>query len=212
MAWSFRAALPSKRRRTLPRFQLKNSLTQAIVEVCDESAITCDLIWRSWPPQFSFMIASRRRKIHLSGPRRHDSPWGGDQKSADASIPAGELANLTHIEWRSASASDETPIFLTAAVHFTVLDVDTLAPNWGETIRGIRAGLSVDRTTFKTGERVPLHPQWENMNAEVPLTQLECRANALYRDSRLRASRFENDSVGRRLPRSRWGTLCNGEG
>ena len=38
------------------------------------------------------------------------------------------------------------------------------------------------------------------------------RANALYRDSRLRASRFENDSVGRRLPRSRGGPFAMEKG
>ena len=98
----------------------------------------------------------------------------GEQESANADIPAEDLATLTHIEWRSAAPAGENPIFLTAATHFSVLDVDTLAPNWGETVRGIRAGLSVDRTTFKTGERAPLHLRWENVDAEVPLVQGEC--------------------------------------
>jgi hypothetical protein len=99
----------------------------------------------------------------------------GGHESADANIAAEDLANLTHIEWRSTPPPGGSPIFLTAATHFSVLDIDTLAPNWGETNRGIRAGLSVDRTSFKTGERVPLHLRWENVNAEVPLAQGECR-------------------------------------
>jgi hypothetical protein len=114
--------------------------------------------WPSWKKDF-------RRRCDI----------GGEQESADADIRAENLANLTHIEWRSAPPTGEAPIFLTAATHFSVLDVDMLAPNWGETVRGIRAGLSADRTTFKTGERVPLHPRWENVNAEFPLAQGECR-------------------------------------
>jgi hypothetical protein len=98
-----------------------------------------------------------------------------DQESADADIRAENLANLTHIEWRTGPGPGKEPAFLITPTHFAVIDVDTLAPNWGETVRGIRAGLSADRTTFKTGERIPLHPRWENVNAEFPLAQGECR-------------------------------------
>jgi hypothetical protein len=94
--------------------------------------------------------------------------------SADAEIAARDLATVTHIEWRTAPLGND-PIFFTAATHFTVLDVDTLAPNWGETAQGIRAGLSVDRVKFAVGERVPLHIRWEDSNATVSLGQGECR-------------------------------------
>lgn len=38
-----------------------------------------------------------------------------------------------------------------------------------------RSAASKRRRTLLTPDRRPLHPQWENMNAEVPLAQLECR-------------------------------------
>jgi hypothetical protein len=94
--------------------------------------------------------------------------------TADADISAADLADVTHIEWRTAAAPGKQPAFLTTATHFTVLDVDTLPPNWGETVEGIHAGLSVDRATFSAGERVPLHIRWENVNATKPLGQGEC--------------------------------------
>jgi hypothetical protein len=97
------------------------------------------------------------------------------QASADADIRASELANVTHIEWRTAPAPGENPVFLTATTHFSVLDVDVLAPNWGEPVEGIRAGLSIDRASFTLGERVPLHLRWENVNAAMPLAQGECK-------------------------------------
>ncbi len=97
-----------------------------------------------------------------------------EQESADAEIRAENLVKLTHVEWRSAPPPGQAPVFLTAATHFSVLDVDTLAPNWGEPLRGIRAGLSVDQTSFKVSERVPLHLRWENVDAPVPLAAGEC--------------------------------------
>jgi hypothetical protein len=98
--------------------------------------------------------------------------------SADAEIGASELATVTHIEWRTAPAPGKDPIFFDAVTHFTVLDVDTLPPNWGTTVKGIRAGLSVDRVIFTVGERVPLRTRWENLNAAKSLGQGECSGPA----------------------------------
>jgi hypothetical protein len=50
---------------------------------------------------------------------------------ADAEIEARDLPAITHIEWRTAPVAGKDPIFYTLATHFTVLDADTLAPNWG---------------------------------------------------------------------------------
>ena len=99
----------------------------------------------------------------------------GGQRTADASISAEDLANLTRVEWRTVSAPGEDSVFLEATTHFSVLDVDTLAPNWGEPVKGIRAGLSIDRASFRRGEEIPLHLRWENLNAAKPLGQGECR-------------------------------------
>ena len=54
-------------------------------------------------------------------------------------------------------------------------DVDTLAPNWGQPVEGIRAGLSIDRASFSLGERVRLHLPLENVNAAMPIAQGECK-------------------------------------
>jgi hypothetical protein len=98
----------------------------------------------------------------------------GEQESADADTRAENLANLTHIEWRTAPSPGEQPAFLTSSTHFTVIDVDTLGPNWGGTVQGIHAGLSVDRESFVEGERVPLRLRWENLDAPVSLAEGEC--------------------------------------
>jgi hypothetical protein len=94
--------------------------------------------------------------------------------TADAEINAADLASVTHIEWSMPPASGKEAVFLTTSTHFTVLDVDTLAPNWGETIEGIHAGLSVDRASFSAGELIPLHIRWENVNSSKRLGQAEC--------------------------------------
>jgi len=99
----------------------------------------------------------------------------GGRATADATISAADLATVTHIEWRAAPGPGEEPVFLTAATHFSVLDVDTLEPNWGDPAKGIRVGLSIDRERFKVGERVPLHLWWENVNAAMPLAEGECK-------------------------------------
>ena len=96
--------------------------------------------------------------------------------AADAEIGAAELASVTRIEWRTATAPGKEPRFFSAAAHFTVLDPDTLAPNWGATVNGIRAGLSVDRTTFFVGDKLPLHLRYENVSAAKPLGVTECNA------------------------------------
>jgi hypothetical protein len=95
--------------------------------------------------------------------------------TADAPISAADLVNLTHLEWRTAPGAGEEPVFLTAATHFSVLDVDTLEPNWGDPAKGIRVGLSIDRERYRVGERVPLHLRWENVNAAMPLAEGECK-------------------------------------
>ena len=94
--------------------------------------------------------------------------------AADAEINAADLASMTHIEWRMAPEPGKKAVFLTTSMHFSVLDVDTLAPNWGEMTEGIHAGLSVDRPSFGPGEQIPLHIRWENVNASTPLGQGEC--------------------------------------
>ncbi len=115
---------------------------------------------RAWPS----WRKDRLRKCEIEGGRI----------TADADISAANLANVTHVEWRTAPASGEDSVILTATTHFTVLDVDTLAPNWGDPVAGIQAGLSVDRTRVSLGERIPLHVRWENVNADMPLAQGEC--------------------------------------
>ena len=106
-------------------------------------------------------------------PRRCDI--AGGRATADAPISAADLATVTHIEWRTAPGPGEEPVFLTAATHFSVLDVDTLEPNWGDPAKGIRVGLSIDKASFRLGERVPLHLRWENVNAAMPLAEGECK-------------------------------------
>lgn len=99
----------------------------------------------------------------------------GDASAVDALIRADELAQVTHIEWQTAPSSGKEPKFLTVATQFTVLDAESLDPHWGEGTQGIRAGLSVDRETFRLGERIPMHIRWENIGAALPLEQGECR-------------------------------------
>jgi len=99
----------------------------------------------------------------------------GGRVTADAEISAADLADVTHIEWRTAAGPGEDPVFVMATTHFRVIDVDTLAPNWGDAVEGIRAGLSIDRASFGMGERVPLHLRWENVNAAMPLAEGECK-------------------------------------
>lgn len=116
---------------------------------------------RAWPPW---------KTDHLRTCAIH-----GGLATADADISAADLANLTHIEWRTASSPGEDPVFVIATTDFSVLDVDTLPPNWGDPVEGIRAGLSIDRPRLSIGERVPLDMRWENVNAPRPLAQGECR-------------------------------------
>ena len=104
--------------------------------------------------------------------RRCDMTNG--QTTADADITAADLAGVTHIELRTDPGPGEDPVFLTATTHFTVVDVETLAPNWGDQVKGIRAGLSIDRVSFRLGEQIPVHLRWENVNATMPLAQGEC--------------------------------------
>jgi hypothetical protein len=115
---------------------------------------------RAWP----YWKADRLRRCDIDA----------GKTAVDADISAADLASVTHIAWRTAAAPGKQPAFLTTATHFTVLDADTLAPNSGETIEGVHAGLSVDRASFNVGERVPLHIRWENVNASKPLGQAEC--------------------------------------
>jgi hypothetical protein len=98
----------------------------------------------------------------------------GGTTNADANMAASDLATVTRIEWRTATTSGTKPVFLSVAAHFEVRDVDSLPSNWGEPTKGIRAGISVDRERFTSGERVPLHLRWENVNASDPLGQGEC--------------------------------------
>jgi len=114
--------------------------------------------WASW------------KKDHL---RRCDVASG--QATADADISAEDLANVKHVVWRMAPMSGNDSAFVTVTAHFNVLDVDTLAANWGDPVGGIQAGLSVDRASFSLGERIPLHLRWENVNAAMPLAQGECK-------------------------------------
>ena len=136
--------------RTVNSFQVDSYTPEQIREDKERT-------WPSWKKDFQ---------------RECDIPAG--TLSADAQIEARDLATVTHIEWRTAPIPGKDPVLFTAGTHFTVLDVDTLAPNWGETVQGIRAGLSVDRQKFSVGERVPLHLRWENVNATASLGQGEC--------------------------------------
>lgn len=105
--------------------------------------------------------------------RRCDIP--GENTTADSTIAAETLANVSYIVWRTTPAPGSAAAFLSAAVHFTVLDPATLPPNWGEAVKGIQTGLSIDRDTYKTGELIPLHLQWKNVNATTELAQGECK-------------------------------------
>lgn len=98
----------------------------------------------------------------------------GGATTADAEIAASDLAQVTHIEWRTAPVRGGVPTFLIAPAHVKVLDVDTLAPNWGEPVDGVRAGLSVDRERFVVGEHIPLHLRWEDVGAKLTLASGEC--------------------------------------
>jgi hypothetical protein len=94
--------------------------------------------------------------------------------AADVRIPAQDLAKISYIEWRTNPMPGKEAVFLSTAVHFPVLDTSTLAPNWGDTTDGIRAGLSVDRDSFRSGERIAVHLHWENVDAGKTLGQGEC--------------------------------------
>jgi hypothetical protein len=99
----------------------------------------------------------------------------GGRATADADTSAEGLPSVIHIEWLTAPAPGEDPVFLTATTHFNVPDVNTLAPNWDQPVEGIRAGLSIDRASFSLGERVRLHLPLENVNAAMPIAQGECK-------------------------------------
>jgi len=43
------------------------------------------------------------------------------------------------------------------------------AQNWGPIVKGVRAGLSIDKTTYRVGEDVPLHIVFENVSAADPI-------------------------------------------
>jgi hypothetical protein len=115
---------------------------------------------RSWPSW----------KKDLS--RECDIPGGAT--SAEAEIPASDLATVTHVVWRTSPGPGKEPSFLSIPTHFEVHDVDSLSPNWGDATSGIRAGLSVDRESYTLGERIPLHLRWENVDASHPLGETEC--------------------------------------
>jgi len=89
-------------------------------------------------------------------------------------FPQPNLDSLRHIEWRAENPSTHEPVFVTADVHFDVVDSDTLPQNWGPPVDGIGAGLSVDKTTFTFGETIPLHIRWENFSASKKLAVSEC--------------------------------------
>jgi hypothetical protein len=89
-------------------------------------------------------------------------------------VPQPNLDSLRHIEWRGENPSTHEPVFVTADVHFDVVDPDTLPQNWGPQVDGIGAGLSVDKTTFTLGETIPLHIRWENFSASKKLAVNEC--------------------------------------
>jgi hypothetical protein len=89
-------------------------------------------------------------------------------------FPQPNLDRMRHIVWRAENSSTHEPVFVTAEVHFNVLDPDTLPANWGPQVEGIGAGLSVDRMTFTFGESIPLHLRWENFSASEKLGVDEC--------------------------------------
>jgi hypothetical protein len=89
-------------------------------------------------------------------------------------VPQPNLDSMRHIVWRAENPNTHEPVFVTADVHFDVLDPDTLPENWGPQVEGIGAGLSVDRMTFTFGESIPLHLRWENFSASKKLAVDEC--------------------------------------
>jgi hypothetical protein len=89
-------------------------------------------------------------------------------------FPQPNLDSVRHIVWRAENYDTHEPVFVTADVHFDVLDPDTLPENWGPQVEGIGAGLSVDKTTFTFGETIRLHTRWENFSANKKLAVDEC--------------------------------------
>ena len=131
----------------------------------------------SWRPSFTpeEIMEDKERGPSWKTHHQRRCDIAGGRATADAPISAADLVNVTHIVWRTAPGAGEEPVFLMAATHFSVLDVDTLEPNWGDPVVGIRAGLSIDREKYRVGERIPLHLRWENVNAAMPLAEGECR-------------------------------------
>lgn len=89
-------------------------------------------------------------------------------------VPQPTLADVRHIIWRVENSRTHEPLFVSADVHFDVVDPDILPPNWGPQVEGIGAGLSIDKTTFTLGETIPLHVRWENFSASKKLAVGEC--------------------------------------
>lgn len=89
-------------------------------------------------------------------------------------VPQPTLDSVRHIVWHAENSSTHEPVFVTADVHFDVLDPDILPQNWGPQVEGIGAGLSVDKTKFTFGETIPLHIRWENFSASKKLAVGEC--------------------------------------
>ena len=89
-------------------------------------------------------------------------------------VPQPTLDSVRHIVWRAEHSNTHEPVFVTADVHFDVLDPDILPQNWGPQIEGIGVGLSIDKTNFTLGETIPLHIRWENFSASKKLAVGEC--------------------------------------
>jgi len=57
----------------------------------------------------------------------------------------------------------------TPEAHPSQVPVQRPAQNWGPTVKGVRAGLSIDKTTYLVGEDIALHIVFENVSAADPI-------------------------------------------
>ena len=99
----------------------------------------------------------------------------GEVTSATVSLEASELVSIHHVVWRATSTKTGMPTMLYADASFPILDPNALAPNWGPHVQGIATGLSIDKTTFRFGETIPLHVHWADFEATQPIGSDECR-------------------------------------
>jgi len=120
-------------------------------------------------------LPSRRGDAgHPRAGQKRRCDGAGGVSAAVLSVEANELPEIAYIAGRVRSATNSEPTLTSAATSFAPLDPATLPPNWGARVKGIGAGLSVDKTVFHLGEKIPVHVQWEDFEASSPIGFDEC--------------------------------------